>query len=436
MVIILGSKSKSNIQGSSEEVSVSLMTCESLNTMIREDKVHYGCFFMMISESEENYSVDNMGPFQQLLEEFEGIFKEPKELPPNKGCEHKIELKEGAIPFKNQPYRYPYLQKREIEVMIKEMMEVGIIQPSSSPFASPVLLVKKKDGTWSFCVDYRRLNSITVKDSYPIPLIDDLLYELGRAKVFSKIDLRAGYHQIRVMKEDIFKTTFVTSSGHYKFKVMPFGLTNAPATFQALMNDVFRAKLRDYVLVFFDDILVYSPSEETHLEHLREVLKILQQHQLYDKRTKCSFAQTQVHYLGHVINQNGVGVDPQKIQAVKECLVPTTVKALRGFLGLTGYYRKFVRNYGVIAKPLTTLLKKGQFKWGKEADKAFEQLKEAMTTTPVLQLPNFEKPFVVETDASYQGIGAVLMLEGHPLAYLSKALGPKVWVYLSMRKNS
>lgn len=342
-----------------------------------------------------------------------------------RGAEHHIHLQEGTTAFKMQPYRYPYMQRKEIEEMVAEMLSTGIIQASTSPFASPVLLVKKKDGTWRFCVDYRRLNSITVKDSYPIPLIDDLLDELGKATIFSKIDLRAGYHQIRVRQEDIEKTAFVTSSGHYEFKVMPFGLTNAPATFQSLMNEVFRQELKEFVLVFFDDILVYSQTEALHYSHLRKVLHLLRQNTLYAKASNCSFGRPQVEYLGHIISKSGVGVDPSKIEGVQNWPLPQTIKALRGFLGLTGYYRKFVKGYGVIAKPLTSLLKKGNFKWTPEVEKAFHTLKEAMTQTPVLQLPDFSKPFIVETDASYGGMGAVLMQEKHPLAYLSKALGPK-----------
>lgn len=326
---------------------------------------------------------------QEILVEYQDMFKEPIELPPLRGAEHQIQLQEGAILFKMRPYRYPYMQRKEIETMIEDMLRAAIIQPSSSPFASLVLLVKKNDGSWRLCVYYRKLNSLTVKDSYPIPLIDDLLDELGGARVFSKIDLRVGYHQIRVKQEDVHKTAFVTSTGHYEFNVMPVGLTNVHATFQSLMNEVFIKELKEFVRVFFDDILIYSPNEDVHCLHLRKVIDLLRKNFLYAKASKCSFGQNQIKYLGHIINHQGVVVDPSKIQSIKEWPLPQTVKALRGFLGLIGYYRKFVKNYGVIAKSVTALLKKGGFKWNLQAAEAFYQLKQAMTTTLVLQLPDF-----------------------------------------------
>ncbi|KAH9791984.1 hypothetical protein KPL71_003946 [Citrus sinensis] len=366
-------------------------------------------------------------PFIDLLHSYRNLFLQPTTLPPHRTVDHKIHLLPNTTPINVRPYRYPNFQKNEIEKLIREMLEQGIIQPSQSPFSSPVLLVKKKDGTYRFCVDYRALNAVTVKDKFPIPTIDELFDELGGAAVFSKLDLRAGYHRIRVHHRDIYKTAFRTHEGHYEFLIMPFGLTNAPSTFQATMNQIFTYFLRKFVIVFFFyDILVYSATAEEHLRHLQQVLECLHFYQFFVKLFKCLFCQENIDYLGHIVSASGVRADPQKIDVMIHWPTPQTTKQLRGFLGLTGYYRRFIHGYASLAAPLTDLLCKDAFKWTPTAAAAFDALKKAMVEAPVLWLPDFEADFILETDTSNVGVGAVLMQSGHPIFYFSKKLGPRL----------
>jgi hypothetical protein len=271
-------------------------------------------------------------------------------------------------------------------------------------------------------VDYRRLNSITIKNKFPMPLIDEILDELAGAQCFTKLDFKSRFHQVRMSPANEFKTTFKTHHNHYQFRVMPFGLTNALASSQCIMNVILAPFLWKFVIVFMDDILIYSSSLDQHVHHIREVLQVFREHKFFVNLSKCAFTQDELEYLGHIISRAGVANSPRKTQAMVQWPTPTNVTELKGFLGLTGYYQKFVKNYGLLAKPLTNLLKKKQFFWDTVAQVAFDKLKAAMTSTLVLALPDFIQQFIVETDASNVGLGTVLMQNARPITFLSKPL--------------
>ncbi|GKA97659.1 putative reverse transcriptase domain-containing protein [Tanacetum coccineum] len=306
---------------------------------------------------------------------------------------------------------------------LQELSDKGFIRPSSSPWGAPVLFVKKKDGSFRMCIDYRELNKLTVKNRYPLPRIDDLFDQLQGSSIYSKIDLRSGYHQLRVREQDIPKTAFRTRYGHYEFQVMPFGLTNAPAVFMDLMNRVCKPYLDKFVIVFIDDILIYSKNKTEHEEHLKAILELLKKEKLYAKFSKCEFWIPKVQFLGHVIDSRGIHVDPAKIESIKDWASPKTPTEIRQFLGLAGYYRRFIEGFSKIAKSMTKLTQKGiKFDWGEKEENAFQLIKQKLCSAPILALPKGSKDFVVYCDASHKGLGGVLMQREKMLAYPSRKL--------------
>jgi hypothetical protein len=358
-----------------------------------------------------------------VLEDFEDVFKEVPRLPPRRDIDFSINLMPGAVPVSKTPYRMSTPELKELQMQLEELLKKGYIRPSVSPWGAPVLFVRKKDGTLRLCIDFRQLNKVTVKNKYPLPRIDDLFDQLKDAKIFSKIDLRSGYHQVRIKEEDISKTTFRTRYGHYEFTVVPFGLSNAPVVFMCLMNGVFREYLDKFVIVFLDDILIYSKSEEEHEHHLRMVLQVLRERQLYAKLSKCSFYQKQIHYLGHIISKDGIAVDPEKIEAIREWSSPKNVTEVRSFMGLAGYYRRFIEGFSKIAHPITSLQRKGmKFQWTLDCERSFQHLKQLLTSAPILRITDPEEDFIVCTDACNEGLGGVLSQNGFVICYESRKL--------------
>ena len=323
-------------------------------------------------------------------------------------------------------YRRSPLEKEFIKEEIDRMLKENIISPSDSPWSAPVVVAKKKNGKFRFCVDYRQLNQITIKDQYPLPRINDLLDTFGKAKYFSTLDLTCGYWHVEVKPKDRKKTAFITNEGLYEFNVMPFGLTNAPATFQRLMNKIFKPYLNKFVVIYLDDTNIFSSTFEEHLQHLRKVLNEIGKSELKLQPDKCHFGKTTLSFLGHIISKNGIQPDPAKVSAVEHFPIPTNLTILRGFLGLASYYRRFIKDFAKIATPLHQLMRKDQsFTWTTEHQEAFEELKSRLTSAPILIYPDFEKPFVLYTDASSFGLGAVLSQKTndgkeHVVAYASK----------------
>jgi hypothetical protein len=366
---------------------------------------------------------------QQLVKEFSDVFPDelPAGLPPEREVDHKVELVAGATPPSRPTYRLSATELAELKKQLDELIKAKFIRPSKSPFGAPILFVKKKDGTMRMCVDYRALNNITVKNSYPLPLVDELFDRLQGARHFSKIDLRSGYHQIRIAAEDVPKTAFRTRYGHFEFLVLPFGLTNAPATFMHLMHQAFRPFLDSFVIVFLDDILIYSKTLDEHVIHVRKVLVVLRREKLYAKLSKCELMRTEVEFLGHIVGRQGVRMMEDKVKAVEQWPTPANVTHVRAFLGTAGYYRKFIKDFSAIAAPLSNLTKEStRFEWSPAAESAFRQLKAAMVRGPILVLPDPNRPYVVNTDASGFAVGAVLQQDQgkglQPIAFLSKKM--------------
>ena len=317
-------------------------------------------------------------------------------LPPDRQIEFSIELVPGTAPISKAPYRLAPAELKELKIQLEDLLEKGLIRPSHSPWGAPVLFVKKKDGSLRMCIDYRGLNKATIKNKYPLPHIHDLFDQLAGSKVFSKIDLRSGYHQLKIKEEDIPKTAFRTRYGHYEFLVMSFGLTNAPAAFMDLMHRVFNDYLDKFVIVFIDDILIYSKNEEEHEAHLRQVLQRLSVEKLYAKFSKCEFWLNKVIFLGHVVSDEGISVDPSKIEAIISWKQPKSVTEIRSFLGLVGYYRRFVEGFSKLAGPLTALTRKGQkYVWTERCEESFQELKRRLTTAPVLTPPQGTEGFAI-----------------------------------------
>lgn len=383
---------------------------------------------------------DQIKEVTRLLNKHQTVFAKNKDDLGKTGIvKHKIKTGE-APPIKQAPRRIPLAKRADAEAEIQRMLKTGVITPSKSPWASGIVLVKKSDNSWRFCVDYRKLNEVTIKDSYPLPRIDDSLDTLRGSSWFSVLDLQSGYWQVEVDPQDREKTAFVTTSGLYEFQSMPFGLCNAAATFERLMECILRDEQWHTCLIYVDDIIIFANSFEQHLERLDVILEKIKAAGLKISPKKCKLLQPQVKFLGHLVQEKGISPDPAKTKMVDTWPQPKCVREVRSFLGTVSYYRKFIRGFATIAKPLHRLTEKEmKFIWTEECQQAYTQLKRALVTSPVLVYPNAEKPYILDTDASGFGIGGVLSQQQedgeHPICYFSRTLSKTERQYCVTRRE-
>ena len=357
--------------------------------------------------------------------------------------EHKIELKDEKItPIRQKPYRIPESKKEEVKAELEKMLKRGIIEGSHSNWASPIVLIPKKDGTKRFCIDYRKLNSVCKYDAYPIPRMDDILEKVGSSKYLSNLDLTKGYWQIQVEPSSRELTAFITPFGLYQFKMMPFGLNSAPSTFARLMKMLLGGK-ESFSDSYFDDTTVFSNSWQEHLSHLREVFTVISKANLTIRPSKCVIGAPEIEVVGHVVGNGKIRTKIDKVKTIMDYPRPSTKKELRAFLGLIGYYRKFIKDFATVALPLTDLTRKGKnvsVDWTTECEHSFGKLKKALLSDSVLATPDFGKLFTVQVDASNGGIGAVLSQtddkgEEHPVQYLSRKLLDRERKYPTVEKE-
>lgn len=368
----------------------------------------------------EGLEEEQMGRLQDFLREWQHLFSTHDEDYGRTDVVRQQIPTGDAAPSRERYRPVPPTLYSEVRTLLRGMLEKGIIRESSSPWAAPIVLVRKKNGSWRFCVDYSKLNLVTKRDAFPLPRVEDSLTSLTQSAWYSTLDLASGYWQVQVDERDREKTAFTTPFGLYEWERMPFGLCNAPATFQRLMQRCLGGQLTETTLVYLDDVIVYSPDFESHLQHLEQVFRALDKYGLKLQPDKCQLLRKEVKFLGHVVSAAGIAVDPEKVAAVQGWEAPKTVRQVRSFLGFVGYYRRFIPDFSKIAKPINQLLggtgrSRGRgspaVQWDQTCEAAFRRLKQELLQAPILAYADFSQPFVLYTDASHLGLGAVLAQE-------------------------